>query len=130
MEVKGSSNFKVKGLVGNFIDAEAMVAFKDLFNRLGSSNYSFAQDNSTYDNTFRQSYLFNMPISQIEASDVCLLVATNPRLEAPTLNIKLRKLFLNNVSIYNLGFYSTLNYYTKHLGNNLSILVKILEGNH
>lgn len=130
LDTKHSSKFRTQGIVGNFIDAEAMVAFKDLFNRLGSSNYTFAQDNSSYDNTFRQSYLFNTPISQVESADVCLLIATNPRLEAPTLNIKLRKLFLSNVSIYNLGFYSTLNYYTKHLGNNLNVLIKVLEGNH
>jgi NADH-quinone oxidoreductase chain G len=125
---KNYINFE--GIAGNFVDAEALIAFKDLFNQLGSSNITINQDNARFDSDFRSDYLFNTGVARIEESDLCLLIATNPRLEAPTLNIKLRKLYLGGTSIYNLGFSSSLNYYSKSLGNSAEILIKILEGNH
>ncbi len=124
------NNFNLQGIAGNFVDAEALIAFKDLFNKLGSANYDINQDGSVFNNDFRYNYLFNTSLSNLNKADICLLIATNPRLEAPILNVKIRKLFLNDVSIYNLGFFSSLNYYVRSLGNNADILVKILEGNH
>ena len=41
-----------------------------------------------------QSWLFNSTIAGIEDADVILLVGTNPRLEAPVLNARLRKRWL------------------------------------
>ena len=42
----------------------------------------------------RESWLFNSTIAGIEDADVVLLVGTNPRLEAPVLNARLRKRWL------------------------------------
>ena len=119
-----------EGIAGNFVDAEALIAFKDLLNSLGSSNVTINQDGASFNNDFRANYLFNTSVASVESTDLCLLIATNPRLEAPTLNVKLRKLYLGGTSIYNLGFSSDLNYYAKSLGNNAEVLVRILEGTH
>ena len=39
-------------------------------------------------------YLFNTTIAGIEQADACLLVGTNPRWEAPLVNARLRKRWL------------------------------------
>lgn len=127
---ESSLGLNIRGIAGNFVDAEALVCLKDLINKLGSGDVSVSQDNAKFSNDFPSDYLFSTPISDIEKSDLCLLIGSNPRLEAPILNVKLRKLFLSDVSVYNLGFSSDLNYFTKSLGNNLSTLVSILEGRH
>lgn len=44
----------------------------------------------------RANYLFNSRIDGIESADLVLLIGTNPRFEAPLLNARLRKCWLNN----------------------------------
>ena len=42
----------------------------------------------------RAGYLFNSTIAGIEQADAILLIGTNPRLEAPVLNARIRKRWL------------------------------------
>ena len=74
-------------------DAEALVALKDLFNRLGCENLcteeSFPMEYGGTD--IRSNYLFNSTIAGCEEADLVLLIGTNPRYEAPILNARLRK---------------------------------------
>lgn len=44
----------------------------------------------------RSNYLLNSRIAGIEDADVVLLIGTNPRFEAPLLNARIRKCWLNN----------------------------------
>lgn len=44
----------------------------------------------------RANYLFNSRIEGLDAADLVLLVGTNPRYEAPIINARLRKNWLNN----------------------------------
>lgn len=85
-------------VAGGFADAEALVALKDLFNRLDSealcTEHTFPLDGSGTD--LRSSYLLNNKIAGAEEADVVLLVGTNPRFEAPLLNSRLRKGFIHN----------------------------------
>ena len=47
----------------------------------------------------RASYLFNSGIAGIEKADAILLVGTNPRVEAPLVNARLRKSWLENLDL-------------------------------
>ena len=44
----------------------------------------------------RSNYLLNSKISGIEEADVVLFIGTNPRFEAPLLNARVRKCWINN----------------------------------
>lgn len=44
----------------------------------------------------RSNYLLNSKIAGIEEADLILLVGTNPRFEAPLLNTRIRKSWINN----------------------------------
>lgn len=128
------NNFKfinVIGIFGEFIDLESLFLFKNFLNKLGTSNIYSSWNFTTLKNIdYRSNYLFNKNLINIQNADCILLVGINLRLESPILNIKIRKSYLNNCPIYSLGFNSILNYYTKQLGTNMSVLINILEGRH
>jgi len=46
-----------------------------------------------------ESYLFNTPANQIEESDMFLILGANLRFDAPSMNIKIRKVLRNNPSV-------------------------------
>ena len=59
---------------------------------------------------------------------MCLLINTNIRFEAPIINARLRKQYLQgNIKIFSVGTYDNFNYKVKNLGNYCSILRNILD---
>ena len=71
-----------------------MLALKELMAGLGSANLDCRQDGARLDPARRAGYLFNTTIAGIEQADACLLIGTNPRREAPVLNARIRKRYL------------------------------------
>ncbi len=70
----------------------------------------------------RQSYLFNSGITGVEAADALLLVDANPRHEAPVLNARIRKSWINNsLKVANLGPAVDLTYPVEQLGTDVSM---------
>jgi len=60
-----------------------------------------------------------------------LIVGSNPRLEAPLVNTRLRKAYLHlGATIYNIGPATDLTYPVKELGNDPRILNQILSADH
>ncbi len=78
-------------IAGDLQDAESMKAALDLFRALGSANTDCRQDGSALGYGPREGWLFNSGIAGIEAADAVLLIGTDPRVEAPILNARLRK---------------------------------------
>ncbi len=72
-----------------------MKAALDLFGGLGVRSLDCRQDGTPLGAGPRESWLFNSTIAGIEAADAVLLVGTNPRLEAPVLNARFRKMWLS-----------------------------------
>lgn len=68
-----------------------------------------------------ENYLFNTPASRIEESDMFLVLGTNLRFDAPSINIKIRKVLRNNpsVKIFSAGSTASLSttYPVINLGN-------------
>lgn len=96
--LKSAKANQVGAIVGGMVDAESLTALKDLLNKLDSellcTEEIFPVDGSGTD--LRSSYLLNSRITGIEEADLVLLVGTNPRFEAPLLNTRLRKSWINN----------------------------------
>ena len=90
-KIKAAAPERVGVIAGDLQDAESMKATADLFRSLGVANLDCRQDGMALGAGPRESWLFNSTIAGIEAADVILLVGTNPRLEAPVLNARLRK---------------------------------------
>src|SRR3569833_1993564 len=81
-------------IAGDLQDAESMKAAMDLFKALGSANIDCRQDGMTLGYGPRESWLISTTLAGIEQADGVMLIGTNPRLEAPLLNARLRKSWL------------------------------------
>lgn len=122
---------ELKAISGALVDAESMVALKDLVNRLGSENTTtdVAQATSAHGVDVRSNYIFNSSIEGVEDADQILLVGTNPRHEAAVLNSRIRKVWLRlNLEIARVGqeFESTFD--VEKLGTTASDLKTALKG--
>ncbi len=82
---------KFFSLVGNTLDCESVFSFKLFLDKLNFKNYDCRQDQSFFISSKRFSYLFNSKISGIDESDLCILIGTDLRKEAPLINARLRQ---------------------------------------
>ncbi|QGR02496.1 NADH-quinone oxidoreductase subunit G [Ehrlichia ruminantium] len=127
-KISKSSGNKIAAVAGDLADCESIMLLKELMHKLGSDNLECRQDGSILPNNNRSLYLFNTGISNIDNADLCLLINTNIRLEAPIINARLRKRYLQgNIKIISVGAYDNFNYRVKNLGNSCSILHDILN---
>jgi NADH dehydrogenase (ubiquinone) Fe-S protein 1 len=98
LKSSGASADEIQGVAGALADTEALVALKDLVNRLGSDNLvtdSTIQGAPSPSVDVRSNYLFNSTIRGLDEADAILLVGTNPRHEAAVLNSRIRKRWLH-----------------------------------
>ncbi len=127
--LKDLNGKEIAAIAGDFADAEAMFALKTLMENLGSPNLDCRQDGAKIDNKVRAGYLFNSGIAGIDQADVCLLIGTNPRWEAPIINSRLRKRYVaGGFKIANIGPALDLTFPVENLGEGTDALTEILEG--
>ncbi|MFC0632332.1 NADH-quinone oxidoreductase subunit NuoG [Brevundimonas balnearis] len=93
-KLKAASPDRIGVVAGDLQDAESMKAALDLFRALGSPNTDCRQDGSILGAGPREGWLFNSGLAGVEQADAILLIGTNPRLEAPLLNARIRKAWL------------------------------------
>jgi NADH-quinone oxidoreductase subunit G len=122
---------KVAALAGDLVDAEAMFALKDLLAGLGSPHLDCRQDGAALDPRTRAGYLFNTTIAGIEQSDVCLIIGSNPRWEAPLVNARiLKRVHQGRYNVAVIGPRLDLTYKYEHLGAGPDTLRALAEGRH
>ena len=116
-KLKSVAPDRIGAIAGDLQDAESMKAALDLFTRLGVASLDCRQDGSMLGTGPRESWLFNSTIAGLEAADAVLLIGTNPRLEAPVLNARIRKMWLSGkTSIGLIGEDADLGYAHEILG--------------
>ncbi|MDR6291302.1 NADH-quinone oxidoreductase subunit G [Inquilinus ginsengisoli] len=126
---KGLDGKRMAAIAGDTVDAEAMVALKDLMAAFGSPNLDCRQDGAKLPAGPRGAYLFNSGIAGIEQADVILLVGTNPRSEGAIVNARIRKRWLKNgLTVGVVGPDVDLTYRTRHLGAGPDTLAAIADG--
>jgi NADH-quinone oxidoreductase subunit G len=119
----GVSGAQIAGIVGDLAAVEDMVAFKDLLATLGSTRIEARQDGALLATAARSDYLFNSGLGGIENADVVLLIGTDPRREAPLLNVRLRKKAARRQSkVYGIGPAVDLTYPVEWLGDDAALL--------
>ena len=127
--LKTAAPERIGAIAGDLQDAESMKAAMDLFSALGVGNLDCRQDGTTLGHGPRESWLFNSTITGIEQADVVLLIGSNPRLEAPVLNARLRKLWLTGSTRFGLiGEAADLTYRYDHIGTGASALTGLTSG--
>jgi NADH-quinone oxidoreductase subunit G len=128
--LQGLGGNKIAAIAGDLIDAEALVAMKDLMTALGSPHLDGRQDGAKLSGP-RASYIFNSSIAGVDRADALLLIGSNPRKEAPVLNARIRKRWLKGgFAIGSVGPKADLTYRHDHLGDEAAILAAIADGSH
>ena len=125
----GMDGAKIAALAGDLVDTEAMAALKDLMAALGSNNIDCRQDGASIGEGARAGHLFNSTIAGIDEADAILIIGSNPRWEAPVLNARIRKRYLEGgLSIGVIGEALELTYRYEHLGAGTDALAAITDG--
>jgi NADH-quinone oxidoreductase subunit G len=129
--LKTTPGERVAAIAGDLCDAESMFALKALLSGLGSTHLDCRQDGAKLDAECRAGYLFNTTIAGIEQADVCLLIGTNPRWEAPIINARLRKRYLvGGFKLAAIGPALDLSFPAEMLGEGGEVLAALGRGGH
>jgi NADH-quinone oxidoreductase subunit G len=120
---------RIGALAGDLACAESMKATLDLMKALGVANLDCRVDGTKLAPSVRQGYLFNSTIAGIEDADAILLIGTNPRVEAPLINARIRKAWLRKpLAIGLIGEATDLTYRYEHLGTGPQSLTEMAAG--
>ena len=128
-KIKSVDSSLIAAIAGDQADCESMYALKTLLSSLGSTNVDCRQDGAAIGEGSRSGYLFNSTIAGIEDADAILIVGSNPRLESPVLNARIRKRFLQGgLQIALIGEEVDLTYNYAYLGVGSEALSDIEKG--
>lgn len=128
-KIEGLDPSRMAAIAGDLVDAESMLALKDLMEAVGSPNLDCRQDGAKLDPTVRASYLFNSGIAGIEDADALLIIGSNPRWEAPLVNARIRKRWLaGDFQVASIGAPHDLTYPVSHLGTGPAALEALRKG--
>ena len=115
---------KVSGLVGDLAPVEAVFSLKSLIEGLGG-HVECRTDGARLPAGNRSAYVGNATIEDIDNAKMIQLIGTNPRVEAPVLNARIRKAWINGAQIGLLGEAVDLTYEYAHVGTDRAALEKL-----
>lgn len=118
---------KLAGLVGDLAPVEAAYALKALVEGQGGS-VECRTDGARLPAGNRSAYVGNVTIEDIDTASEIILVGTNPRDEAPVLNARIRKAWINGAEVSLVGQMADLTYDATHLGTDRAALSKAKAG--
>ena len=117
---------RIAALAGDLQDAESLKATLDLMRALGVQNTDCRPAGSMLGGGAREGYLLNTSIAGLEDADAILLVGTDPRLEAPLVNTRIRKAWLSgDCEVGVIGNVGDLTYDVHHIGSDIDALSKL-----
>ncbi len=120
---------RVAGLVGDLAPTEAAFALKLFIEGMGGG-VECRTDGAALPAGNRSGYAGTAKIADIDGAQRILLVGTNPRVEAPVLNARLRKAWLRGASITLIGEAVDLTYDYEHLGSGSEALGRLAAMQH
>ncbi|MFQ6552847.1 NADH-quinone oxidoreductase subunit NuoG [Aestuariibius insulae] len=126
-KIKGAS--KLAGLVGDLAPVEAAFAFKQLVEGQGGV-VECRTDGAALPAGNRSAYVGTARIDEIDDAEMILLIGTNPRLEAPVLNARIRKAWLKGAKVARVGESEDLTYDVIELGTDPAALQKLAGMDH
>ncbi|WP_109315891.1 NADH-quinone oxidoreductase subunit NuoG [Pseudovibrio ascidiaceicola] len=129
-KVKAAGGVKTAAIAGDLATVEEMFALKALMESVGSANMDCRQDGAQLDPSLgRTTYLFNSSVEGIEDADAILLVGANPRVEAPVLNARIRKVWRHGgAKVGLIGQPADLTYDVDYLGAGPDTLADVASG--
>ncbi len=128
-KMNGLDGSKFAAIAGDLVCAESMKALKDLSASIGSTNIDCRQDGTKLEAGPRGGYIFNSGIAGIDEADAVLLIGSNPRIEAPVLNARVRRRWRETgLPVGNVGPAFDLTYPVTQLGAGTDTLKELVSG--
>ncbi len=109
-------------VAGDLVDCETMFAARALAGALGSTLLEGRQTGLDYDCSNLAAVSFNSGFAGIETADAILIVGSNIRIEAPLVNVRIRKAVKRGAKVFVVGPEWETTYPAMFLGNDLSVL--------
>ena len=116
---------KVAGLVGDLVSVEAAYSLKTLVESLGG-HVECRTDGAKLPVGNRSGYVGTAKIEDIDSAKTILLIGTNPRVESPVLNARIRKAWTNGATVGLFGEKVDLTYDYTHMGSDRAALVELV----
>jgi NADH-quinone oxidoreductase subunit G len=121
-EIAKHADGSMAAIAGDLVDCETMFAAKALLRSFGSDLLEGRQTGMDYDTSSLAAVNFNTSIAGIEEADAILLIGTNPRVEAPLVNTRIRKAVRRGAKVFAIGPETDLTYKVEWLGSDLALL--------
>ena len=115
---------KVAGLIGDLVSVEAAFALKQLVQGMGG-NVECRTDKAKLPAGNRSGYVGTATIEDIDVANKILLVGTNPVVEAPVLNARIRKAWSKGADVVMVGEKVDLTYEYEHMGTDRAVLAHV-----
>ncbi|MFT5631632.1 MAG: NADH-quinone oxidoreductase subunit G [Gammaproteobacteria bacterium] len=115
---------KIAGLVGDLAPTEAAFALKALIEGQGGT-VECRTDNAALPAGNRSGYVGTAAIEDIDSAEKILLIGTNPKMESPVLNARLRQAWSRGANIARIGDPVDLTYPVEDLGAGRDALAKL-----
>jgi NADH-quinone oxidoreductase subunit G len=120
---------KLAGLVGDLASVESAYALKTLIEGQGGV-VECRTDGAKLPAGNRSGYVGNATIEDIDTAERIILIGTNPVLESPVLNARIRKAWTRGANVAVIGENVDLTYDTIHLGTGRAALVELAAMGH
>ena len=120
---------KVVGLVGDLANTESAFSLKTLIEGQGGV-VECRVDNAKLPAGNRSGYIGNAKIEDIDGAEMILLIGTNPELESPVLNARIRRAWLSGAKISVIGEAIDVSYEYHHIGTDREALSELSKMDH
>jgi NADH-quinone oxidoreductase subunit G len=120
---------KLGGLIGDLVPTEAAFALKQLIEGQGGS-VECRTDGAKLPAGNRSGYVGTAKIEDIDTAEAIMLIGTNPAVEAPVLNARIRKAWTRGAGVGVVGPKVDLTYETMHIGDGPEIMNELLKRDH
>lgn len=116
---------RLAGVVGDLAPTEAAFSLKQLIEGQGGS-VECRTDGASLPEGNRSAYVGTARIEDIDGAEAILMIGTNPRVEAPVLNARIRKAWLRGAMVGLVGERVDLTYDYDHVGGDRDALRTVL----
>ena len=123
---KAMKGKKLAGLVGDLAPIEAAFALKQLIEGQGG-HVECRTDGAKLPGGNRSAYVGTARIEDIDSAQMIQLIGTNPAVEAPVLNARIRKAWINGANVGLVGEAVDLTYDYHHVGTDRAALTGLLD---
>jgi NADH-quinone oxidoreductase subunit G len=117
------------GLIGDLVPVEAGFALKQLIEGQGGV-VECRTDGAKLPAGNRSAYVGTATIEDLDAAQLIMLIGTNPAVEAPVLNARIRKAWSRGANVGLVGEAVDLTYEYHHAGTDRAALAKLMDEDH